>query len=80
MGFQATYVHNLDEIDWTDERYHGPAHVTKCGITSHRVFDAETGETIAEINPKYRWYWSHGHLHVNPRAWMDYDHETDHPL
>ena len=75
MAGGATYVNNLDVIDWNNEIYHGPAHVMRYGVSNDRlrVFDLATGETIALIDSSlpYRWYWSHQHLHVAPTWWME---------
>ena len=58
----------VDSIDWDLERQ-TDNHPVKVRMVGNQVVEYFTGEVIAEVNPKYRLYWNHSHVHFAPIGW-----------
>ena len=67
-GVTATTREQMGNIDWTQE-VHGKDHPIAMACDSEHIYDARTGEIIADIRPGYRFWYNHSHMHVAPDNW-----------
>jgi len=57
-------------IDWSEE-FQPANHALKFRIDPEAkvVFDYHNGKPLARVEPGYRWYWFHSHLHICPETY-----------
>ena len=59
---------DLEQIDWTME-HHPKNHPVRVIVRHQQLYDLTTGALIGTLEPGYRFYWAHQHIHVAPYEW-----------
>lgn len=58
----------LEQLDWTRE-VQPPNHPVALIVKTQRLYNKVTGELVATLEPGYRFYWAHQHVHIAPFDW-----------
>ncbi len=45
------------------------AHPIRLAATKDTIYDRDTGEIVARVEPGYEIYWAHWHPHICPEGW-----------
>ena len=70
---KATTREQVEAIDWKEEIMPN-GHPMGFHVTSTQITDVRTGGVVCRLDPnKYRFYWTHSHLHIAPADWNGVD-------
>ena len=67
-GKTATTREDVDKLDWTQE-VTGNDHPIAMSMDSEHIYNARTGEIVADIRPGHRFWYNHSHIHVSRDDW-----------
>lgn len=66
----AVTLEEMAAMDWNEE-FQPSNHAIKFRVDKDAqvITDLDTGQTLARVEPGYRWYWFHSHLHIRPESY-----------
>jgi hypothetical protein len=66
----AVTLDEMAAMDWGEE-FQPSNHAIKFKVdqAAQIVSDLKTGDILAKVEPGYRWYWFHSHLHIRPDSY-----------